>query len=100
MWKAFLLMQLSFDETRIEMKIIIMRTYTYFLMFQVALLAFVTITVGQEYDYQSAPRPAPPRVQPGYSGPTAPKPTPVPILKQINRYIIYISNKRFLSILY
>ncbi|XP_018320129.1 formin-like protein 14 [Agrilus planipennis] len=31
-------------------------------------------------------RPAPARIDPDYSGPAAPRPTPVPILKQINRH--------------
>ncbi|KAL1488011.1 hypothetical protein ABEB36_015388 [Hypothenemus hampei] len=40
---------------------------------------------AQDFDY--APRPAPTRIQPGYSGPSnAPKPTPVAIIKQIDRH--------------
>ncbi|XP_023025336.2 uncharacterized protein [Leptinotarsa decemlineata] len=52
------------------------------------LTAFVAVTFAQDYydDEPRASRPAPPRVQPGYSGPAAPRPTPVPILKQINRH--------------
>lgn len=51
-----------------------------------AVLAFMAVAFAQDYDYEPAQhRPAPSRVQPGYSGPAAPKPTPVAILKQINR---------------
>lgn len=49
------------------------------------LLAFVRAQEYDDYEQQSAPsRPAPPRTQPGYSGPVAKQP-PVAILKQINR---------------
>ncbi|RZC38784.1 hypothetical protein BDFB_002826 [Asbolus verrucosus] len=52
----------------------------------VAVFALLATAFGQDYDYEPAPhRPAPPRVRPGYSGPAPPRPTPVPILKQINR---------------
>lgn len=53
--------------------------------------ALVAVALAQDDDYyepQTRPRPAPARIQPGYSGPagsSAPRPTPVPILKQINR---------------
>ncbi|XP_019881239.2 nematocyst expressed protein 3-like [Aethina tumida] len=55
----------------------------------VAVFAFVAVSFAQDFsDYEPASpvRPAPSRVQPGYSGPAGPKPTPVPILKQINRH--------------
>lgn len=69
----------------------------FILSLQVAVFALVAVSFAQDYDYDEAPRPrpkpgpalrpAPPRIQPGYSGPasSAPKPTPVPILKQINK---------------
>ncbi|KAJ8970460.1 hypothetical protein NQ314_001212 [Rhamnusium bicolor] len=58
------------------------------LLLQVAVFALiVAVTFAQDYDnYEPRARAAPPRVQPGYSGPAAPKPTPVAILKQINRH--------------
>ncbi|XP_044740316.1 translation initiation factor IF-2-like [Chrysoperla carnea] len=51
-------------------------------------VAIIGTAIAQEYDFESsAPRrPAPPRVTPGYSGSVDVKPTPVPILKQINRH--------------
>ncbi|KAK9737560.1 Insect cuticle protein [Popillia japonica] len=53
----------------------------------ITICTFVAVTTGQNYDYEPAPvRPAPPRLSSsGYSA-SAPKPTPVPILKQINRH--------------
>lgn len=55
--------------------------------FQLAVFALVAAAFAQQFDYESGPpaRPAPARIQAGFSGPAAPKPTPVPILKQINR---------------
>ncbi|EEZ98600.2 cuticular protein precursor [Tribolium castaneum] len=53
----------------------------------VAVFALAAVAFGQDFDYDSSPpRPAPHRVKPSYSGPAAPRPTPVPILKQINRH--------------
>lgn len=43
-------------------------------------------TYAQDYDFEARSRPAPARIQPGYSGNVDTKPTPVPILKQINRH--------------
>ncbi|XP_060523526.1 actin-binding protein WASF2-like isoform X2 [Cylas formicarius] len=56
----------------------------------VTVLAIVAATFAQDFDFsplQLPPRPAPPKVKPNYSGPSsAPRPTPVPILKQIDRH--------------
>ncbi|GJQ81576.1 hypothetical protein Trydic_g9951 [Trypoxylus dichotomus] len=53
----------------------------------IAFCVFVAATTGQNYDYEPAPaRPAPPRLSSSGFSPSAPKPTPVPILKQINRH--------------
>lgn len=48
----------------------------------------IAAVAAQQYEFESGPpaRAAPARIQSGYSGPAAPKPTPVAILKQINRY--------------
>lgn len=58
-------------------------------LFQLAVFALVAVSFAQDDDYYDEPirpRPAPARIQPGYSGPSkGPAPTPVPILKQINR---------------
>ncbi|CAG9863442.1 unnamed protein product [Phyllotreta striolata] len=56
-----------------------------------AVLILVAATFAQDdyYDEEPQPpraRPAPARIQPGYSGPAAPRPTPIAILKQINRH--------------
>ncbi|KAJ8962184.1 hypothetical protein NQ318_018145, partial [Aromia moschata] len=53
----------------------------------VAVLAFVTLTFAQDYydDPPRPPRPAPSRIQTGYSGSSAPKAPPITILKQIDR---------------
>lgn len=67
------------------------RIYQFVSCFQLTVFALVAVTLAQDDDYyepQPRPRPAPARIQPGYSGPagsSAPRPTPVPILKQINR---------------
>ena len=49
--------------------------------------ALIAVTVAQDFDFDPlAPRPAPPRVKPNYSGPSkAAPPPPVAIIKQINR---------------
>ncbi|KAJ3654520.1 hypothetical protein Zmor_013703 [Zophobas morio] len=54
----------------------------------VAVFALLAVSWAQDFDYDLPPRPAPHRVKPSYSGPaaSAPRPTPVPILKQINRH--------------
>ncbi|XP_017781562.1 PREDICTED: translation initiation factor IF-2-like [Nicrophorus vespilloides] len=52
----------------------------------VAVFALLALAYGQEYEYQTGARPAPSRIQSGFSGAAQPKPTPVPILKQINRH--------------
>ncbi|KAG5900614.1 hypothetical protein JTB14_017466 [Gonioctena quinquepunctata] len=52
-----------------------------------AVLALAAVTFAQDYyDEEPRPRPAPARVQPGYSGPAEARPTPIAILKQINRH--------------
>ncbi|XP_057663069.1 uncharacterized protein LOC130898054 [Diorhabda carinulata] len=61
------------------------------LLRNLAVLILVAATFAQDYyddEPQPSPRarPAPARVQPGYSGPNEPRATPVPILKQINRH--------------
>ncbi|CAH1098815.1 unnamed protein product [Psylliodes chrysocephalus] len=62
------------------------------LLRNLAVLTLVAVSFAQDDYYDDEPqpppraRPAPARVQPGYSGPAAPRPTPVAILKQINRH--------------
>ncbi|XP_044756982.1 cyclin-K [Coccinella septempunctata] len=59
-----------------------------FTRYVTVLAVIVAVTFAQDYDYEE-PRAAPQRVRPGYSGPSqnnAPRPTPVAILKQINRH--------------
>ncbi|CAH0553799.1 unnamed protein product [Brassicogethes aeneus] len=51
-----------------------------------SVFALVAVACAQDFDYGPPTRPAPSRVQPGYSGPSAAKPTPIAILKQINRH--------------
>lgn len=47
------------------------------------------LTLAQDYEeYQPRNRPAPARLQPG-NGATDVRPTPIPILKQINKYVLY-----------
>lgn len=52
-----------------------------------AVVTLVALVAAQDFDYDDdpRPRPAPARIRPGFSGPSAAKPTPVAILKQINR---------------
>ncbi|CAG9823498.1 unnamed protein product [Phaedon cochleariae] len=53
-----------------------------------AVLTLLGVSLAQDYyDEEPRPRPAPARIQSGYSGAqSAPRPTPVAILKQINRH--------------
>lgn len=61
----------------------------WYVSLQLTVFALVAVSFAQDDDYyepEPRHRPAPARIQAGYSGPAAPRPTPVPILKQINRY--------------
>ena len=68
-----------------------MKLFRVFPLFQLKRLILATIlcafTNAQDYqDYQeNTPRPAPIRLRPSSGQVDAPRPTPVPILKQINK---------------
>lgn len=75
-----MLLQFNFD------RMFMISKYSINVNFKVALFVCLALVQAQDFDYASAPRPAPSRVQPGYSGPSsAPRPAPVAIIKQIDR---------------